>query len=197
MKRLSIVLAVILLLCSIGCAEENISDAFIFRNGIQWGMNKYEVVSLEGNNYSDYGNDLYYLDVRVSSCTASLSYIFSKDSLVMALYNISQYSKSDFMNVLSAFTTKYGTETESNLQEFYEALNMPLPSDIYVDEFYPNPIYLKWEVSDGTKILMYWIGERENIEGYGHIEGNSNFMVVYISPDYEDMDSGDVDITGV
>ena len=166
MKIISIVLIVVMLF-SPSCLAETVSpDLFEFRSGVRWGMRKNEVIALEGNDYTDYDSELYYMDVRVSNCTGFLSYSFVNDSLTLISYNISEYSKRDYQNLLSAYRAKYGDETETNIYEFAELLKIQLPGEPEVDEFYPNPKYLKWNLSDGTAILMYWIGEIHNIEGY-------------------------------
>jgi hypothetical protein len=196
MKRTAFILAVLITLVSAagGCAESATGgtgwelfgqpsvtaavtatpapNAFRFRDGIRWGMNKQQVAALEAQamterNMQDWSVMLTDGKVAVSMFTADLVFMFREDRLLMISYEFPQGGSDSFQYLTGALGSVYGEKTEAE----------PLKIKALMDAINPNRYRIEqisqavcWTAADGTSVYLYYYAQKD-------------FAITYVSPE--------------
>ena len=191
MRKLAAVMAalIFLILPAAGCCEtvSGISDwfstptatpspdAFRFRDGIRWGMNKQQVQALEPTpmteRNSDDNNTLSIMKtngkVTVSRFTADLVFMFREDSLLMITYEFkSQTLANDYAYLSAALSSLYGEKAPAEPMKI-KALMDGINPNLYKTEMIREPGV--WTTSDGTTVYLYYYS-------------SDAFAIMYVSP---------------
>ena len=147
-------------------------NAFRFRDGIRWGMNKQQVKALETEPMTERSMQnwsVMFTDgkVIVSRFTADLVFMFREDKLMMISYEFPQEPPDSFQYLTGALSYLYGEKTESE----------PLKIKALMDAINPNRYRIdlitqaaEWTNEDGTAVYLYYFTEND-------------FAITYVSPE--------------
>ena len=156
--------------------EKRVSEEFLFRERIKWGMSQVEVISLEGEpDYSwEEGSvtEIYYRDTEISKYQGYLVYAFASDSLACCIYEISRADQEMIDYLQTALTAVYGESVKGSEQEVYEIASAIAMASVPADEFRNAPI-CRWTAAGDTSV--YLVLENESLE------------ILYIPPDFMDL----------
>lgn len=147
-------------------------NAFRFREGIRWGMNKQQVKALETEPMTERSMQNWSImltdgRVAVSRYTADLVFMFREDRLLMISYEFPQGTQDSFQYLTGALTSLYGEMKEAE----------PLKIKYLMDVINPNRYKIEnirqafcWENEDGTTIYLYYFSA-------------ADFAIMYVSPE--------------
>ena len=147
-------------------------NAFRFRDGIRWGMNKQQVRALETETMTERSMQNWSVmltdgKVAVSRFTADLVFMFNEDRLMMISYEFPQGTQDSFHYLTGALGSLYGERTDAE----------PLKIKTLMDAINPNRYKTEmitqaygWTNSDGTCIYQYYYSQ-------------TDFAIMYVSPD--------------
>ena len=190
MRKLAAVMAaLIFLILPAACCCETVSgisdwfsmptatpspDAFRFRDGIRWGMNKQQVQALEPTPMTERNSDDNTLSimktngkVTVSRFTADLVFMFREDRLLMITYEFkSQTLANDYAYLSAALSSLYGEKAPAEPMKI-KALMDGINPNLYKTEMIREPGV--WTTSDGTTVYLYYYS-------------SDAFAIMYVSP---------------
>ena len=147
-------------------------DAFRFRDGIRWGMNRQQVKALETEpmterSMQDWAIMLTDGMVTVSRFTADLVFIFREDRLQMISYEFQRNTVDDYYYLTGALTSVYGKAEEAEPLKI-KALMDSINPDRYKAEMITRAC--EWATADGTSVYLYYYSP-------------SAFAITYVSPE--------------
>ena len=134
-------------------------EAFRFRDGIRWGMNREQVKALEyekmtERSMQDWSVMLTDEKVAVSRFTADLVFMFREDRLLMISYEFQkQAAKDNFEYLQVALGSLYG-EPEAADPLSIKALMDAVNPDRYRTDLIRDAAV--WKTADGTSIYLYY-----------------------------------------
>ena len=148
-------------------------DAFRFRDGIRWGMNRQQVGALESAKMTERTGISWSImltdeKVAVSRFTANLVFMFREDRLLMISYEFQQQNSMDDFSYLSgALSSLYGEKANADplrIKALMDAIN----PNRYKAELITNAV--GWSITDGTTVYLY------------HYSPEA-FAILYVSPE--------------
>lgn len=133
-------------------------NAFRFRNGIRWGMNKEQVKALETEPMTekimqDWSVMLTNSKVTVSRFSADLVFMFLEDKLLMISYEFQRGTPEDFLYLVGALSSLYGEKAEA------DPMKIKALMDIIYPEYYDSEKITQaggWNSADGTSVYLYY-----------------------------------------
>lgn len=147
-------------------------NAFRFRDGIRWGMNKLQVKALETeqmNERSMQNRSVMFTDskVAVSKFTADLVFMFLEDRLMMISYDFQRGTQDSYQYLAGALSSLYGERTEAEPMKI-KALMDTIDPNRYKTEMIAQPC--GWTYGDGTTVYLYYYTQ-------------TDFAIMYASPE--------------
>lgn len=147
-------------------------NAFRFRDGIRWGMNKLQVKALETgpmNERSMQNRSVLFTDgkVAVSRFTADLVFMFVEERLMMISYEFLQGTQDSFQYLTGALSSLYGEKAEAEPMKI-KALMDTIDPNRYRTEMIVQPY--GWTYDDGTSVYLYYYSQ-------------TDFAILYVSPE--------------
>ena len=147
-------------------------NAFRFRDGIRWGMNKQQIKALETEPMTERSMQnwsVIFTDgkVAVSRFTADLVFMFREDRLMMICYEFPQASPDSFQYLTGALSSLYGEKAESEPLKIKALMDAINPSR-YRIELITQAV--EWTNADGTAIYLYYYSQ-------------TDFAIMYVSPE--------------
>ena len=147
-------------------------NAFRFRDGIRWGMNKLQVKALEPEPMTERSMQNWSImltngKVIVSEFTADLVFMFREDRLMMASYEFQKGSADAFLYLNGALSFAYGEKAEA------EPLKIKVLMDAINPSRYKTELITQasvWTTEDGTTIYLYYYSQ-------------DSYAITYVSPD--------------
>ena len=170
------------------------AEAFVFRNGITWGMSREEVIGREGDVYDESGMngilELTYRSVQISQYSGDMGCIFSADdasgyALQLCIYTLRDVEQDAFDYLMTAYDSKYGEHREADLQDLVDICGRIDPN-FTIGGNPQNYSFCRWDTGDGTGIWMLW-GDFTN--------GVLN--IFYVSPTFLNPTEEGPDLTGI
>ena len=147
-------------------------NAFRFRDGIRWGMNRQQVKALETVPMTErtmQNRSIMLTDgkVVVSRFTADLVFMFRDDRLIMISYEFPQDTQDHFRYLTGALSMLYGQKSDADPMKI-KALMDEINPDRYKTELITQACC--WENGDGTTVYLYHFTE-------------TDFAIMYVSPE--------------
>ncbi len=150
-------------------------NAFRFRDGIRWGMNKQQVQALEMTPMTERNSEDNTLSIMktngkvpVSRFTADLVFMFRQDRLLMITYEFkSPTLANDYAYLTAALSSLYGEQTPAEPMKI-KALMDAINPNLYVTEKIREAC--AWSASDGTTVYLYYYS-------------SDAFAIMYVSPE--------------
>ena len=164
-------------------------SAFIFRNGVTWGMSMADVKGLEEGecqeSEADQFKTLFYQSVKVSKYTAGLGYAFRSDALVLCAYIFEDPDEAKFSYLEQAFDTKYG-EQQADAAGSFLALAKTINPEFYNEEDVQAFRLCQWKAAGDTSIWLVW-----------ETNGSNTLSVVYTSPELVKPAEEEINLDGI
>lgn len=149
-------------------------NAFRFRDGIRWGMNRQQVKALETATMTEklmpkWSVMITDSEVTVSRFTAHLVFIFYEDQLLMIMYEFQNGSAEEYQYLTGALSAVYGDKHEAEPLKI-KALMDAINPNKYVAEQIRQPS--GWSTEDGTLVYQYYYSQ-------------NGFAITYVSPELD------------
>ncbi len=164
------------------------TDAFTFRNGVQWGMTPEQVQGIENipmtmrtSKSSEWSVMLTSSPVQVSRFTADLVYMFHQNQLKMITYEFqSDGSMLSYQYLTGALCSVYGESWDPG-----SILIKALMDRIYPDRYRTEWIREArgWTDGDGTAVYQYYFS-------------TNSYAILYVCPELGGQNSG-YDVNGL
>ncbi len=147
-------------------------NAFRFRDGIRWGMNKAQVKALETEPMIERGMQSWSImkadgKVIVSRFTADLVFMFREDRLMMITYEFPQETYDSFQYLAGALSSLYGEKADAEPQKIKALMDAINPNYYKTEMITPAA---GWKSADGTTIYLYRYAA-------------TDFAIMYVSPE--------------
>lgn len=138
---------------------EPAEEVFTFRNGATWGMNREQVIALEGTEPArktqrNFRYVLFFDPIEVSIVKDGIAaYMFREDtdSLIATWYALENATAEKTDYFVRAYTAKYGEEKEANPGD-YCAINEKMHGDPASAAAYIEGSFHRWDGPGGTQI---------------------------------------------
>ena len=147
-------------------------NAFRFRDGIRWGMNKTQIQALETEPMIERSMQNWSImkadgKVAVSRFTADLVFMFHDDQLMMIIYEFPQGTPESFQYLSGALGSLYGEQKEAEPLKIKALMDTVNPNYYSTEMISPS---VEWSNADGTIIYLYRYSA-------------SDFAIMYVSPE--------------
>ena len=134
-------------------------DAFRFRDGIRWGMNRDQVNALEPETMTERSMQNWAVmltdgKVAVSRFTADLVFMFREDRLMMISYEFPKQPSGDsYLYLNGALGSIYGEAVQADPLEIKALMDAVNPNRYRTEQIREATA---WKTADGTGIYLYY-----------------------------------------